>query len=81
MSLYQTDFDKCDWPGIDEDVANAMNKLKVAWQDSQKTRSTQSHEQFVVNACVPALQNLAQFCIDVDGIISADDGEYNDAAG
>ncbi len=74
MRKYQTDFDKCDWDGIDEDVAIAMKKLKIAWQASQQALPEEQHEEFVIGVFVPALRNLGQFCADVNEMVAVDDG-------
>lgn len=76
---YQTDYAKCDWSGLCGDVSDALKKLQVMWQASQKGLSEEAHKQLVETVYAPTLEHLAQFCIVVNDTISID-GVYHENA-
>jgi len=72
---YQTEYAKCDWTGLQGDVSEALKKLQIIWQATEKGMPADMHKQMVENVYAPALQHLAQFCMDINNSVQVSETE------
>jgi hypothetical protein len=62
MKQIETDYEKIDWVGVEDDFRNKLRLLQIAWKASQHGCTKTVHEQAVRDLYLPAMTKIAEFC-------------------
>lgn len=70
----ETDYEKVDWRGVEEDFRVTLFRLKTIWRATQEQAEPSLHAQMVRDLYLPALAKVAEFVTCVQ-VMEEDDGE------